>query len=243
MENEEVIRQQMEDTRTSLTEKLESLETKVTDTVQGASSAVTDTVANIKETVQDTVATVKDSMQDTFAAVKDSVSDGMESVKEMFDLTGHVEKHPWLMLGGSVAVGFLVEGFVGPSMRKAVRSGSAAPAAPSYLGNNFSREQTQREPEGPSMLGSFGPELNKLKKFALGALLGSVRDMLCRSVPAQMGEKLKEVIDGITEKIGGEPTPSANGAQNHSATAYNQGDSRGDRSESEMGRAMGSAHR
>jgi len=44
MENEDVIRQQMEDTRTSLTEKLETLEDKLVSTVTETKAAITDTV-------------------------------------------------------------------------------------------------------------------------------------------------------------------------------------------------------
>ena len=48
MENEEVIRRQMEHTRESLTDKLETLEDKLLHSVQQATSAVTETVAKIR---------------------------------------------------------------------------------------------------------------------------------------------------------------------------------------------------
>src|SRR5262249_31653769 len=92
----EVIRQQMEQTRTALTEKLETLEQQVVGTVQGATTAVAETVENVKDAVQQTVDTVKDSVQET-----------VETVKETFDLARQGDRHPWLMLGGSAAVGEL----------------------------------------------------------------------------------------------------------------------------------------
>jgi len=104
MENEDVIRDQMEDTRTSLTEKLETLEKKVVSTVDSATTNVAETVESVKETVQETVSTVKDTVQDTICAVKDSVKEGVGAVKDVFDVSRHVERHPWLMIGGSVAL-------------------------------------------------------------------------------------------------------------------------------------------
>src|SRR5713226_6434711 len=83
-EPEEVIKQQMLETRASLAEKLETLEQQVVGTVHSATSAVTDTVESVKDAVQHTV----------------------EAVKDTFDLSHHVREHPWLMVGGSVTVGF-----------------------------------------------------------------------------------------------------------------------------------------
>src|SRR5262245_55877302 len=95
-EQPKVIRHQMEETRASLTEKLETLEHQVVGTVQGATSAVTETVENVKEAVAETVETVKGTVRET-----------VETVKETFDLSRQVDRHPWLMVGGSVALGFL----------------------------------------------------------------------------------------------------------------------------------------
>jgi len=101
MENEpELIRDQMQETRTALTEKLEALESQVSGTVQSATAAVTETVEAVKSTVAETVGTVKDSVQETVSTVK-------ESVKDAFDLPAHIERHPWAAMLGSVAVGYL----------------------------------------------------------------------------------------------------------------------------------------
>ena len=50
-EPEEVIKQQMLETRASLTDKLETLEQQVAGTVHSAKAAVTDTVDSVKEAV------------------------------------------------------------------------------------------------------------------------------------------------------------------------------------------------
>ena len=91
MENEELIRQKMEHTRESLTDKLETLEDKLLSSVHQATSAVTETVASVKETVNDSV----------------------ESVKDAVDIPAHVDRHPWLAFGGSLLCGYMLGSMFG----------------------------------------------------------------------------------------------------------------------------------
>jgi hypothetical protein len=120
MENEDVIREQMEDTRTSLSDKLEKLEQKVVTTVEDTTSAVTDTVMAVKETVQDTtsavtdtVAQVKDSVAETVSTVSDTVKGGLTSVRDFFSIS----KNPWVGMGGSILAGFLASKLLFPPRR------------------------------------------------------------------------------------------------------------------------------
>src|SRR5439155_3985836 len=76
----EVIRHQMADTRSSLTDKIERLEQTVTAKVQTTTAAVTDTVESVKEAVQDTVQTVRGTVTDT-----------VDTVKEAFDVRRYFE--------------------------------------------------------------------------------------------------------------------------------------------------------
>lgn len=195
----EVIRQQMEETRSSLTEKLETLENQVVETMQGATSAVTETVEKAKEAVQDTV----------------------ETVKETFNVRRQVEHHPWLMFGGSVALGYLggrllnrrepsSVGFHGSAlygngwggkrhgdaMQEAVR---AAPATESL------RPAEERENWLGAVVQRFEPEIDRLKGLAVGAVLSLVRDMVASSAPSQLRPQLTEVMNNITTKMGGQP--------------------------------------
>jgi ElaB/YqjD/DUF883 family membrane-anchored ribosome-binding protein len=124
MENEEVIRKQMEETRTSLTEKLETLEDKVANTVCNATEAVNDTVSNVKETVQETVSAVKESVQDSVCSVKETIQEGVSTVKDWFDLPAHIEAHPWIMMAGCVGVGYVLGRFLGAE----AQAGEAATA-------------------------------------------------------------------------------------------------------------------
>jgi hypothetical protein len=202
----EVIRQQMEETRASLADKLETLENQVVSTVQGATTAVTETVEIVKDAVQDTVSTVQ------------------ETVQKTFDVSGHVDRHPWVMLAGSVAAGFVAGRLLG---RAAAGRGGGAERITGYLRSSWpalgpreeqgyrpreegnGRGRVAGEPDRAGWLAglgeTFGDEIRQLKGMALGALLGVVRDVVSRSAPEQLRPKLAGVMNDITTKLGGEP--------------------------------------
>jgi len=206
MENEpELIRDQMQETRTALTEKLEALESQVSGTVQNATVAVTETVEAVKNTVTDTVSTVK------------------ESVKDAFDLPGHIERHPWAAMLGSVAVGYLggrvLNGLAGGRRHERREIAPAYSAFAEALPkretgtNGHGAEGAHKEKEASSeeegwlggLAKAFGGELDTLKGLGLSAVAGVVRDLLTQSVPGEIGGRLREWMDGLTEKMGAKP--------------------------------------
>jgi ElaB/YqjD/DUF883 family membrane-anchored ribosome-binding protein len=209
----EVIRSQIEETRSSLTEKLETLEQEVKETVVEARTAVTETVETVKETVENTVEAVKETVQGT-----------VETVKHTFDLPGHVDRHPWAMVGGSLLAGFVVGGFLprprigwsGPTRDRGresfLRSAPGAEAEgfrePSRPAESVSWPEAAPKSSERSLLGSlndtFGSEITKLKGLAIGAALGLVRDAVVPSLPPTLTPRVREVIDSITTKLGGE---------------------------------------
>jgi ElaB/YqjD/DUF883 family membrane-anchored ribosome-binding protein len=204
-EPEEVIKHQMHETRASLAEKLETLEQQVVGTVQNATTAVTDTVESVKDAVQETVEMARASVHHT-----------VEAVKETFDLSLQVRKHPWFMMAGSVALGYV-------SGRLLNRTGQRTftPAAPS-LSTLAERSRVDggmrhTQPAAASsvstsqegLLGELGhkfeSEIHKLKGLALGTMLGAARDVIASSAPPQIGPQLAEIIDSATAKLGGQP--------------------------------------
>jgi hypothetical protein len=56
--------------------------------------------------VGNTVESVKHAVEETVNQVKASVQDGVHAVGEALSIAHHVEKHPWPMMAGAVAVGF-----------------------------------------------------------------------------------------------------------------------------------------
>ncbi len=218
----EVIRQQMQQTRSDLTEKLETLEQKVVETVSEANTAVTETVENVKEAVEETVETVKG-----------TVSETVESVREAFDLSRQMDRHPWLFFGGSVAAGY----FVGSLLPSAESVRAAWPSSAGTYSGESHREvgngaggYAHYEPapvasphreEKRGLFSGLGKELSvevdKLKSLALGMGLAAVRDLIAQAVPEQVRPRVTEIANDLTSRIGGEVMrePVLGGAPEH----------------------------
>jgi prophage DNA circulation protein len=229
----EVIRDKMEATRQDLSDKIEKLENKVMDTVQDATSTVNEAVQGAKEvveTVKDTVEGAVEGVQGTVDAVKggvanaaegvrETLSNAAESVRDAFDLPAQVDRHPWLMMGGAVAVGFVAGKLLdyGPEAMEAMQSaaesgGRLAESITTTAGHAASAAGTAASAAG-NWLGAlehmFGPELAKVKELALGALLGMARDAAVQAAPEPMRRQVGEIFDSFTSKLGGRPIEGA----------------------------------
>jgi len=117
----EETRQDIEDKRASMSEKLELLEERVRDTLEETRSTVEGIVENVKETVDETVGAVKETVAGARSTVdnlvenvKGTMDETATLVKKSFDLNYQVEQHPWIMLGGSVLVGYLLGSWMSP---------------------------------------------------------------------------------------------------------------------------------
>jgi len=221
----------MEGTRKDLADKLEQLEKKVTDTVGTVTNlveSVPETVDTVKESIQETVATVTDTVHDTLGAVKHGVAETVESVKSFFDIPHHVDRHPWLMLGGSVLLGYLGGRLLLPRRRAADREpsftplesssppsyeSSYTPSAPAARSSESAQAQepsrgTDGESSGPGWMSRlterFGGEIGKVKGMAIGTLLGVARDMISKWVPDTLRQDVTNVINNFTSDLGGQ---------------------------------------
>jgi len=199
----EQIEQDIQETRTAITQKLEALEDKVRDTVQ-----------NAKETVEETITTVTSSVQDT-----------VETVKRTFDLPLQVQNHPWPMVGASVLLGFAAGGLLGKPRRHA-----PSPWRGAYDGRTTNGAQTYRPlqhqyiqsheagaasssaapstgaPSGVShFLDLFADELQTVKGLAIGFLLSKLRDTIKDAIPPQLKQDVDHMMNNITTKLGGKP--------------------------------------
>jgi ElaB/YqjD/DUF883 family membrane-anchored ribosome-binding protein len=206
-----VIRQQIDETRSALTEKLETLEQGVKETVQEAKAAVTGTIESVKDTVESTVETVKEKVEGT-----------VETVKQTLDITTYVENYPWAMFGGAVALGCVL-GRISQSREKigGMRNGhedSQASKTNGALHPAITRPESgsacppeTSESAARSMAGElahkFEPELQEIKSLAIGAVGALVRDIVKGSVPDPLAPRLEDVINRITTKLGGEAIP------------------------------------
>jgi hypothetical protein len=199
----EMIRQQMEETRSHLADKLEALENQVSETVQSTTAAVTDTV----EAVKDTVETVSATVQET-----------VETVGQTFDLWGQTDRHPWVVFGGSVALGYLAAKlFDGASANGKEKHGHTPSWDSLAKSASHPREETRRQSPEPSVPPTaqsessengkkswFWDEMNRVKKLAVGSLMGVVRDLSAKGLPGPLGQRVAEEVDHLTSNLGGE---------------------------------------
>jgi hypothetical protein len=160
--------------------------------------------------VTDTVTTVRDAVTDTVDVVKDSVHETVQTVKETFDLNRQVQRHPWAMLGGSVALGY-VSGRLFDLAAEEMRHAYARRQAASFAQRNggpLMAAGSERS-EGPSWLedlaDKFHDEIGQLKGLAIGAALGVARDLLTQSMPEHARGQVTEIMDNVTTKLGGQP--------------------------------------
>jgi len=187
---------EMEDTRTSLTEKLEALEARVTGVVENATSTANQLVENVKETVHD---------------VTEKVESGLESAAETFNLTRQTERRPWLLVGLATGFGCIL-GYT--LNRRAGRSSGSTYAGPSaapqrsyetwQVGGGLP-QQSSASQAAPQKEGFFAEEMRRLKGLAVGALMGMARDLVQKSLPESVGNRLAQEFDTMTSKLGAEP--------------------------------------
>lgn len=209
----EVIRQQMEETRSNLTEKLEALESQVADTVQTTTATVAEAVETVKDTVENVTETVE--------TVTESVKETVESMGETFNLWTQADRHPWMVFGGSVLVGLLgAQLFGGSSRESEEEEDEEAPTSSSW----YSAPQPQASPPQRQWQASqasspsygeeqpaheekswFWDEMGKLKGLAIGTLMGVVRDLTKQVVPAAISDRVVEEVNNLTTHLGGEP--------------------------------------
>jgi ElaB/YqjD/DUF883 family membrane-anchored ribosome-binding protein len=198
MENEtEVIREQMLETRTALTEKLENLEEHVAATVKGTTDSIAETVETVKEAVESTAHTVERTFENT-----------VETVKETFDMSRHFQEHPWLFVGGAV-----VAGYVGGRMMDRMTvpplpaTSSRAPEPVAETWPTGYHDHTART--GPSLgsetVQALRPALSKLGQLAIGVTMGIIGEMVREQLPEPVQHDVGEALDDITVALGGKP--------------------------------------
>lgn len=191
IESPEVIAQEMEKTRRSLTGKVAALETHVVGTIQNATEAVSTTVAQVKSAVQDTLSSVKDTATDVKQSVTASVHTVTERVGSAFDLSGHTREHPWAMVSGAGLAGFLTGLAVfGRKSNRAVPvrylpSAYASAAAPVASVHSPEPAAPPRKMPGwlDDLLERAGNEARKVGEEAMAVAAASLRQAVQSEVP------------------------------------------------------------
>jgi ElaB/YqjD/DUF883 family membrane-anchored ribosome-binding protein len=189
----DLIRLQIEETRSSLTDKLETLEAEVKETVQSARETVQETITGVKETVQS----------------------AKETVKRTFDLPYQVDRHPWALMGLSlvsgVIAGTLLGGRVSPGRRIARRMSEASgepplrtDTGPAAAGSRLAGEEPSRPGFLDRLTGQLGGEFEKVKDQAINTLVGVIGDVAKRAIPA-LGNAVEDMMTRAASEFGAPP--------------------------------------
>jgi len=145
----EVMHDPMTQTRSRVSEKLGALETQVAGTVHSTRDAVGDAVGAVTETIR--------------------------TVSDTLDLPAQVQRHPWLVFGGSVALGVLAAQVLKGSAGSAIVEKAAAALRTQLNNDPGASPQSGETPVGTANW--LDGQLGQLKTMAIAALTNYVRDM------------------------------------------------------------------
>jgi len=137
-------------------------------------------------------------------------------VKHTFDLARQVDQHPWAMFAGATALGFigtrLLSRAMTPASPAAISASTATAVAPAPPhGNGFGITSNANAAPAPQqtwwsfIADHYGEELAKVKGLAIASAAGVAREMLIANAAPPIADRIKEVIDGITSKLGAKP--------------------------------------
>lgn len=220
-ETSDMIEREIENTRSHLADRLEILGNKIAGTVE----EVEETVEDVTETAENTIQKIKDllnlqkqTQQHPWVILGGAVVVGYVS-ERLLEAVMSVPEQP----APSAQPAYVPYTYPIPQQGDG-RQRAAIPeqgdgrqrAAAREEGNGRHRATTAELPpettEEPAEKGlltnlanKFEPELNTLKKLAIGTLFGVARDMMTQSLPSAIQEDVEQVMDSATERAGGKP--------------------------------------
>jgi len=106
-ERESHIKQDIEETRTAMTEQIEMIEGRVHETMEGTKSTIDNVMENVKR-VQGTVEQTKATIDNVIETIKSAMDETIERVKYTSDLVEQVYQNPWIMLGSAILTGYVL---------------------------------------------------------------------------------------------------------------------------------------
>ncbi len=171
-----LIQERMEETKSQLSDKLESLDQHlhVSDTMQSTSSAVAATAEAVQVTAE-------------------TVTGAMQSVSDAFDVRRQMEEHPWMVLGGAVAVGYFAHELLTGTEWTTSQPSEAVSKLGLNRGTNGHSRDHQDRPVNVTASAATTPAYKEaqmmsspfmqLKTLAFNTILDMARDAAARAVP------------------------------------------------------------
>src|SRR5207302_7262901 len=144
--------------------------------------------------------------------VRDKLQEAACSLQETFNLQHQTQAHPWAMLGGSVAAGYVLGSLLpdAESIRHDLASAGAAlarheesrsAAASHFAAPGRTEKQSMLSGALGSLVSQFGPEIQKVKGLAIGSAMGLLRDLLKSELPRQLTSDFEQIVDSVTTKL------------------------------------------
>jgi len=208
------LHEEIDKTRSDLTDKLQTLEDQVKGTILNTTDKVEQTIEQVTSTVQETVEQVKSTVNDTVESAKSTVNETVGAVRQTFDLEYQMQVRPWTMMAGSVCVGLLAGALVGRQTRgrslgEVASSGYRGVSQSLSSAGSAAREYAHRAREqGPGLMSQlyhqFEPEIEQAKEMAIGYAAAVLRDMIKQAVPA-IRDQVDDFMNKATTKFGGQP--------------------------------------
>jgi ElaB/YqjD/DUF883 family membrane-anchored ribosome-binding protein len=225
----ERLEEKVTETVENATASVAEVTANVLETVQTATASMTDTVGTVTNAVQGTVDTVRSSLQGGVDSVKEAFDLSCQVEKNPWLMFGGALAAGYvtgLMLQrppSSASNGARAYQGIEPSRYNGLRAPEAYEQpvangktngngryANGYSGNGASSESGARTQASSAnswstlLTDKLGPEIAKLQSLAIGMAVGAMRDSVIRMAPDSIQKPLGEVIDSVTEKLGGQ---------------------------------------
>jgi len=149
---------------------------------QAADSPARGVTENLQERLSGAVHAAESAACGAAAAVKDTA----QSVAQAVDVRDFVQEHPWLAVGGSIALGFLAS--------ELLRAGARPASGGSWAGSLYqpspgSGGEPGRTPEAAAageplgkMASWLGEQFDEFKSFAAGSIMNYVHSLVARGL-------------------------------------------------------------
>lgn len=176
----EIIRQQMDETKSQLSDKLQLLKVQIAETARSTGTAVNSTVEAVKDTVE-------------------TVQSAAKSVRNTFNVRRRISMHPWLVLGACTGLGYLA------GRRRRARPASLAGALPSRMTNQPDAATGTHPSDATAITTAIAAAYQKglknsswdlLRSTAIAAAIEIVQDIAFRVAP-----KLLDRLTAIPAEI------------------------------------------
>lgn len=153
---------------------------------------------------------IRQDIDSTRAALDEKLDTLETKARQTFDLRHHMDEHPWMLMGGAFAAGYVV-GSMG-SADDDERQGREPSATTGY---NVAGKERSGESRSEGLLSQFDDEINMLKTAAVSTIVTLLRDSIRTYVPA-MGQQL----DRVAQEQGKRYTTSSGSAAQPTTSPY-----------------------